>query len=70
VREAKNYQRPGRYTLVLEKTGTFPTQVFVVPHRTWVSSFNQLYRLGLYDKNRLKLILDDYPSVRVFEILQ
>ena len=70
VREAKNYERPGRYTLILEKTGTFPTQVFVVPHRTWASSFNQLYRLGLYDENRLKLILDDYPSVRVFEILQ
>ena len=70
VRDAKNYNRPGRYTLLLEKTGENPTQVFIVPHRAWISSFNQLYRLGLHDETRLKLILDHFPAMRVYEVVK
>jgi len=70
VRDVRDYGRPGRYTLLFEKIGPYPPRTYVVPYRAWSSSFNQLYRLGLYNKERLKLVLDSYPTMRVYEIVK
>ena len=69
-RQNRDYGRPGRYTLLLEKTANGRSLLYMVPHRLWISSFNQLYNLGLYDNRRLKLVLDNYPAVRVYEVLR
>jgi len=70
AQHAKDYQRPDRYTLLIEKMENAPDQIYIISPQMWRSSFNQLYRLGLFNTERLKLILDHYPQMRVFEVLR
>lgn len=47
-----------------------PDRVFILPHQIWSSSFNQLYSLGIYNEKRVKLIVDRFPHIWVYEILR
>ncbi|XDZ65634.1 hypothetical protein AB8880_12025 [Alphaproteobacteria bacterium LSUCC0684] len=69
-RQNRDYGRPGWHTVLLEKVDNRETRLFLIPNRHWISTFNQLYRLGLYDRNRLELIIDQYPDFRVYEVLR
>jgi len=69
-RQNRDYGRPGWHTVLLEKVDNKETRLFLIPNRHWISTFNQLYRLGLYDQNRLELIIDQYPDFRVYEVLR
>ena len=66
--ERTNNDKPGRLVAQVTADGTAH---FALMHRdNWNSSFNQLFHQGRYDKRRLRLVLDGYPIVRIYRILQ
>lgn len=70
IEHVKDFNQPNRYTLLIENIDTMPDRVFILPHQIWSSSFNQLYSLGIYYEKRVKLIVDRFPHIRVYEILR
>ena len=59
----------GPWNLVFFSLSDSKTAGFQLIHETnWDSSFNQLFNAGSYDKERLELVLDDYPIARVYRV--
>ena len=46
------------------------TRLVLVPNPLWNSSFNQLFHLGAYNQDHLELVIDNYPTARVYRVLQ
>ena len=66
----KDYDNNGMYVLLIARSPQGNLRVKLVPIPTWQSSFTQLYELGVYDENRLELVIDNYPAARVYKILR
>lgn len=66
----KDYDNNGMYVLLIARSPQGNLRVKLVPRPTWQSSFTQLYELGVYDENRLELVIDNYPAARVYKILR
>ena len=65
-----DYDNNGRYVLLIIRNTGGGMRVKFIPQPTWESAFNQLYELGVYDENRLELVIDNYPFARVYKILR
>lgn len=70
VKNAHQYSHQGTFVLHLSRLTSGEQQISLVPLPTWNSSFNKLYKLGLYDQSRLELVMDNYPSMRLYKILR
>ena len=66
----KDYDNNGMYVLLIARSQQGNLRVKLVPRPTWQSAFTQLYELGVYDENRLELVIDNYPAARVYKILR
>ena len=66
----KDYDNNGLYVLLIARNPFGGLRVKLVPRPTWQSAFTQLYELGVYDENRLELVIDNYPAARVYKILR
>ena len=65
-----DYDNDGQYVLLIIRNNGGGIRVKFIPEPTWNSVFNQLYELGVYDENRLELVIDNYPFARVYKILR
>lgn len=42
-----------------------------IMHRdNWTSSYNQLFHQGRFDSSRLQMVLDGYPTVRIYKVIR
>jgi dolichyl-diphosphooligosaccharide--protein glycosyltransferase len=70
IKNSKKYNNGGTMVLHISQLASGQSQITLVPRPTWDSTFNKLYELGVYDSGRLELVIDNYPAVRVYKILQ
>ena len=45
------------------------TRVAILHKELFLSAYNQMFHLGRFDTKNFKLVYDDYPNVRIFELL-
>lgn len=57
------------YILLISKLGS-GTKLQLVHRVLWNSSMVQLFERGLYNKDRLELVLDQYPTARIYRIIR
>ena len=67
---AKKLNQNGQFVLMVINSGNHKTRLVLVPNPLWNSSFNQLFHLGTYDQDHLELVIDNYPTARVYKVLQ
>ena len=67
---AKKFNKNGQFVLMIINGDNQKTQLFLVPNPLWNSNFNQLFHLGAYDRDHLELVIDNYPTARVYKVLQ
>ena len=67
---AKKLHQNGQFVLMVINNAGQKTQLALVPNPLWNSNFNQLFHLGAYNNNRLELVIDNYPTARVYRVLQ
>ena len=67
---AKKLNQNGQFVLMIINGDNKKTQLFLVPNPLWNSNFNQLFHLGAYDQDHLELVIDNYPTARVYKVLQ
>lgn len=71
VTKYQNYENEnGLFVLHINRLDDNRLMISMVPRPTWESNFNQLFELGIYDQNRLELVLDNFPETRVYKVLQ
>ena len=67
---AKKFNQNGQFVLMVINSGNKKTRLVLVPNPLWNSSFNQLFHLGAYNQDHLELVIDNYPTARVYKVLQ
>ena len=67
---AKKLNQNGQFVLMVINSGNQKTKLVLVPNPLWNSSFNQLFHLGAYNQDHLELVIDNYPTARVYKVLQ
>ena len=67
---AKKLNQNGQFVLMIVNGTDQKTRLALVPNPLWNSNFNQLFHLGAYDQDHLELVIDNYPTARVYKVLQ
>ena len=67
---AKKLNQNGQFVLMIINGSDEKTRLVLVPNPLWNSNFNQLFHLGAYDQDHLELVIDNYPTARVYKVLQ
>lgn len=65
----QEFRNRGDWVLVLANVGQ-QTVVRLIKLRMWRSNLYQLMEVGVFDSDTLRLVLDEYPHGRVYELLR
>ena len=66
----KKFNQNSQFVLMVMQKPDGRSSLGLVPMPLWNSNFNQLFHLAAHDKNRLELVIDNYPAARVYRVLQ